>query len=96
MALFVMPDADPWLFDRIRLSIDMKPETEQGQKYLNEHKNAKGRIRLINSTGVDPKVPLQLNYFTAYPNPETGVIETWPDRYSYDKTLLTALKPFLR
>lgn len=53
-------------------------------------------MRLINSTDVTPNVPLQINYFTVYPNPETGVIETWPDRYSYDKTLETALKPFLR
>ena len=96
MALLVLPDADPWLFDRIRLSIDMKPETERGINYVKEHKSQAGRMRLINSTDVTPNVPLQINYFTVYPNPETGVIETWPDRYSYDKTLETALKPFLR
>ena len=96
MALFLLPEASDWLLDRMRLSMDLKPETDRGRAYLKEHRDEYGQIRLISSTGINPQVPVQLAYFTAYPNPETGVVERWPDRYSYDTSLEAALKPFLR
>lgn len=95
LACFLLPDADEWLLDRIRLSIDMKPESERGINYLKEHAEDKTPIRLISSTSVSPNVPVQIDYYTLYPNPETGEWQTWPDRYEYDKQILRRLKPFI-
>ncbi|MCR4959707.1 MAG: L,D-transpeptidase family protein [Prevotella sp.] len=93
MACFVLPNADPWFLDKIRLSMDKQPETEQGREYKRTHS---GAIRLVSNTEVEPAVPVNINYFTEYPNPQTGELEVWGDPYDYDKTLLQAIKPFLR
>ena len=98
LAVFLLPEADEWMLDRIRLSIDMNPVSQRGQQYLKDMK-AEGKassIRLIQSATISPRVPVQLSYYTVYPNPETGILETWPDRYEYDKTILKWLTPFLR
>lgn len=92
MAEFVLDKAEPWLLDRMRISMDLTPKTEKGREYVKTH--GKG-ARLINSTDVTPTVPVCISYFTVYPNPETGIVETYPDRYSYDKLMEKALKPFL-
>jgi murein L,D-transpeptidase YcbB/YkuD len=44
---------------------------------------------------VSPKVPVYLVYYTAYPNPETGFVETWPDLYGYDKVIVKEMEPYL-
>ena len=88
---FVLPDADEWTLDRMRISIDMKPESQRGKDYVKEN----GFKRLVNSQKVDLRVPVYLHYYTAYPNPQTSIIETWPDRYEYDPQLARALRPYL-
>jgi len=97
LALFLLGDSDEWLLDKIRLSIDMKPESDKGKKYIEERKEKDNDqpIRLIQSTNVTPTVPLVIDYYTLYPNPETGEMETWPDRYEYDKQIYRHIKPFL-
>jgi murein L,D-transpeptidase YcbB/YkuD len=97
LLLFVLNKPDEWMLDKIRLSIDMKPETEQGIKYLKEHneEHSEDPIRLINLAYVKPNIPLSIDYYTYYPNPETGEFETWPDRYEYDIQIIKAIKPFL-
>lgn len=97
LMLFLLGDADEWLLDRIRLSIDMKPESDKGKKFLEKRKeeNNDQPIRLIQSTSVNPTVPLLIDYYTLYPNPETGEMETWPDRYEYDTQIYRHIKPFL-
>ena len=92
IAAFVLHDADAWTMDKIRLSMDLQPQTEQGRDYRRTHT---GAIRLINNTPVEPAVPVNINYFTFYPNPQTGQLETWGDPYGYDKILQKALKPFI-
>ncbi|MCR4602126.1 MAG: L,D-transpeptidase family protein [Prevotella sp.] len=92
IAEFVLPNADEWMLDQMRLSMDMQPKTEQGRQYKRNHS---GAIRLIKNTPVEPKVPVLIDYYTCYPNPKTGVIDTWGDPYSYDKIVLKAIKPFL-
>ena len=92
IAEFVLPDADPWLLDQMRLSMDLQPKTDQGREYKRTHR---GAIRLINSKEVNPTVPVIISYFTEYPNPATGVMETWGDPYSYDNIIFRAIKPFL-
>ena len=92
IAEFVLPEADPWLLDKMRLSMDLQPKTEQGREYKRTHN---GAIRLVNQTSVEPHVPVLIDYYTRYPNPQTGKLETWGDPYGYDKVILKAIKPFL-
>jgi hypothetical protein len=40
-------------------------------------------------------VPVIIDYYTLYPNPETGEWETWCDRYEYDIQIIKTIKPFL-
>lgn len=94
---FLLPEADEWTLDRIRLSIDMKPQGKKGKDYLKKRAmdGATEPIRLINQTSVKPSVPVYLSYYTAYPNPETGKIETWRDRYEYDQHIVKAISTYL-
>ena len=92
MAEFVLPEADDWKLDQMRLSMDLKPKTDRGKEYRRTHT---GAIRLVNSVNVEPKVPVVINYFTLYPNPKTGETQKWPDLYSYDNIIAKAIKPFL-
>ena len=95
LACFLLPDADEWLLDRIRISMDLEPQTERGTKYLKEHKDDERPFRLVSYQGIKPKVPLHIIYYTAYPNPESGTMELWPDLYGYDKVIATEMKDFL-
>lgn len=97
LTLFLLTDSDEWLLDKIRLSIDMKPESDKGKQYLEDRKEEDNNepIRLIRSTNVNPTVPLTIDYYTLYPNPETGEMDTWPDRYEYDIQIYRHIKPFL-
>ena len=69
--------------------------TDKGKRYLKEHKDDE-KIRLIHSKDVTPTVPLSVDYYTYYPNPETKEFEVWPDRYEYDIQVHKAIKPFLQ
>lgn len=93
IAEFVLPNADEWTLDQMRLSMDMKPKSQQGIDYRNAHR---GAVRLISSKEVEPKVPVFIDYYTLFPNPKTGEMNVWEDPYGYDKTILTALKTYLK
>ena len=95
LACFLLPDADEWFKDRLRISMDIKPETERGRDYLKAHSEDPRPLRLVTYQQVSPHVPVYIIYYTAYPNPKTGVIETWPDLYGYDKIISQAGSPFL-
>ena len=92
IAEFVLPNADEWMLDQMRLSMDLKPKTERGKKYKSEHSGQ--AIRLIKNTPVEPNIPVVLDYYTRFPNPKTGELDTWGDPYDYDKIILKAIKPF--
>ena len=94
---FLLPDADDWYLDKIRLSIDMPPISGKGQDFMNERneENDGSPIRLLRTAQVNPRVPVFLTYYTIYPNPATGRLEIWPDRYEYDKHIIRALRPYL-
>jgi hypothetical protein len=96
MACFLLPDADEWLLDRLRISMDIPPESDKGKKYLKEHKDDEQRpFRLLTYQRVTPRIPLYIIYYTAYPNPETGEVDFWPDLYGYDKVISKEIKPFI-
>ena len=97
LAVFLLPDADDWYLDKIRLSIDMPPMSLRGQDFMDE-RNAEhdsSPIRLLRTAQVKQQVPVFLTYSTLFPNPATGRLEIWPDRYEYDKHIIRSLKPYL-
>ncbi|MCR4994396.1 MAG: L,D-transpeptidase family protein [Bacteroidales bacterium] len=87
LALFLLPDIDEWTADRIRISIDRKPLSEEGRRYLREHASEPRPWQLIGYHNVVPHVPVYLIYYTAWPNPKSGEVEYWPDIYGYDKVM---------
>ena len=95
LACFLLPDADDWKKDCLRISMGMRPETDRGQSYLQEHNGSSQPFRLLTYLDVSPRVPLYIIYYTAYPNPKTGMVETWPDLYGYDKVISREIKSFL-
>ena len=95
LACFLLPEADEWLKDRLRISMDMAPQTEQGRSWLSSHADDPRPYKLLTYHDISPKVPLYIVYFTAYPNPATGVVEQWPDLYSYDNVITKAMGNYL-
>lgn len=95
LACFLLPEADEWKLDRIRISMDIAPETDQGKEYLEEHVEDPRPYRLLGYSDVSPKTPVYIIYYTAYPNPESGQVETWPDLYGYDKVIDKAMGDLL-
>lgn len=94
LACFLWSEADDWKKDQLRISMDIEPETDQGREYVMEHKDDPRPFRLITTCQVSPHVPVFIIYHTIYPNPETGILETWPDLYGYDKLISKAGAPF--
>ena len=74
LACFLLPDIDEWAKDKLRISMDIRPETERGLIYISEHADAPRPFRLSTYHDVNPRVPVYIVYFTVYPNPETGEI----------------------
>ena len=95
LACFLLPDLDERGQDRLRISMDIPPVTDEGREYLTEHADDPRPFRLVSHRDVSPKVPVYLIYYTAYPNPASGVIDLWPDIYGYDAAITGAIKPFL-
>jgi len=96
LACFLLPEADEWTIDRLRISMDLRPETERGMQYIRNHQDSERPFRLMTYQGVSPHVPLYIVYYTVYPNPRTGVLETWKDIYGYDNLLISQMKSLLR
>lgn len=94
LAQFLLPDADEWTMDKLRISMDLAPETDQGRDYLTEHADEPRPYRLLNYHGVKPNVPVFITYFTAFPNPISGNMEFYPDLYGYDEAVTMEI-PFL-
>ena len=95
LACFLLPDMGEWEQDRLRLSMDLPPNTERGRDYLAENAGQPRPFRLITYREVTPRVPVYIIYYTAYPNPATGKVQTWPDLYGYDKAIASAIDCFL-
>lgn len=91
LACFMLPDAEEWTIERLRISMDIPPVTDRGRQYLSEHASDPRPLRLINRHDITPNVPVDITYFTAFPNPQTGTIEFWPDLYGYDAIITRSL-----
>ena len=95
LARFMLTDPDEWLLDRLRISMGMQPESEQGIDYMRQHADETQPHKLVSSLNVNPRVPVFIDYYTFFPSPLTGGLETWADPYGYDPIVLKAIKPFL-
>lgn len=87
LAQFLLPEATEWDLDRLRISIDMPPESQRGHDWIEEHADDPKPHRLLSYMKVSPAVPVYVLYYTVYPNPETGALETYPDIYKYDELI---------
>lgn len=84
-------DVDSWTLDKIRISMDIEPETEKGLRYVSDTTRTR---KLINSKNVSPNVPLYIVYQTLFKNPE-GKWEEYGDIYGYDAVMRRHLEPFV-
>lgn len=91
LAVFLLDEPDEWLLDRLRISMDIEPQTERGKKYIIDEDNSR---KLVGSLQVKPHVPLFIIYYTIYPN-EHGCLKNYPDVYGYDEIINQNIKPFL-
>ena len=96
LACFLLSDIDEWAKDKLRISMDIKPETERGLIYIREHADDPRPFRLSTYHDVNPRVPVYIIYYTAYPNPETGIIDSYPDIYGYDKVIVDEMKSIMK
>ena len=92
LACYLLPDADEWTRESLRISMDIPPVTERGRSWVRQHADAKRPFRLISYRDVKPHVPLYIMYYTTFPNPKTGAIDFWPDIYGFDKVISKELK----
>lgn len=96
LAAFLLgDDADEWTLDKLRITMGMKPETEQGQEYIDELDPAKPAPRLVHSLPVSPRVPLYITYYTIFQSPD-GSWNSYPDVYGYDEVIGKALKTYIQ
>lgn len=85
LATFVLGESvDEWTLDKIRISMDLPPETDKGKKYVREHEEE--THNLISNKAINPPIPVYILYFTLFPN-ATGSIESYPDIYGYDAVI---------
>ncbi|MGN0281064.1 MAG: L,D-transpeptidase family protein [Prevotella sp.] len=84
-------EVEPWTLDRIRISMDMQPETEKGLRYVSDTTKTR---KLINSLSVKPQVPIYIIYQTLFRTPN-GKWEEYKDIYGYDAVMRQNLSPFV-
>lgn len=101
LACFLLGNTvDEWTFDKIRISMDIPPVTEQGREYVRTHRpteNENGRKlphRLVATLQVTPHVPLYITYYTLFPD-LSGQLRTYPDVYGYDQAVWAHLKKYI-
>ncbi len=88
LAVFLLDEKDPLVIDKMRIAIDMPPETEEGKKLA-----AKEGYKPIGLKTFKPSVPLYITYFTAYPNTEDNIVYT-ADPYGYDDKIISLLRSY--
>ncbi len=109
LAEFVLKDADDWTLDKIRISMDIKPESAKGKKWLKEKNkeleeqkaqmgdafDAPRYHSLMKHKEIRPTVPLYIVYHTVHFDHE-GKLQTYPDIYGYDAVMSDAIKPLVK
>ncbi len=104
MALYVLEDEDEWTLDKVRISMGFKPESEKGKKWIEDYeKDVEERMAqgdtiippryhsLIRHKELKSNIPLSITYYTIFFD-ENGKLQSYPDRYGYDKLISEAMK----
>ncbi len=86
-------DADEWLLDRIRISMGLAPQTEQGIDYVRTH--TEDNRKLVSYVPVKPHIPLYIMYYTLWPDVK-GQWHEWPDIYGYDQVIWKQLQSYMQ
>ena len=86
---------DEWVLDKLRISMDLRPETDQGREYMADTLKNK-QTRLVHSLPVSPRVPIYIMYYTIFPDPVSGQLLYFPDVYGYDKAISRSIDKFTR
>ncbi len=92
LARFLLDSPDDWMLDKLRISMDIPPETSRGIRYVSAEE---ANRHLVSSLNVSPRVPLYIVYYTLYPEPG-GSLKSYPDVYGYDKAIGQNIKPFMQ
>ena len=95
LAQFLLPNADEWELEKIRLAMGLQPQTIKGMQYKDTHEEEELK-KLIKWVKIEPSVPLFITYYTIYPDPVTGCLSYFPDVYGYDRSIARAIKPFMQ
>ena len=88
-------EPDEWTLDKLRISMDISPESDKGKEYMADTLKRK-QTRLVSSMPVSPRVPLYITYYTVYPDPATGQLLYYPDVYGYDKAIGQVINKFTK
>lgn len=85
-AFFLLSEQDEQLKDKIRIAIDLPPQTEEGKEIL-ERTN----YRPMKAYSFNQPIPLFLDYFTVYLSAD-GKLNYSDDPYQFDQPILKGLK----
>lgn len=91
-AEYLLETDDDWLLDKLRISMDIRPETDRGKKFVKE--NEGDDLKLVKRLNIEPKVPVYILYYTIYPD-ANDKMTTYPDVYDYDEVLSELIKPLV-
>ena len=85
LAVFLMEEKDPLEIDKMRIAVDLPPESEEGRKFLSNKNH-----RHMESIKYKPSIPLYITYYTAYPDINGNVVFT-SDPYDYDQLIYSRI-----
>ena len=89
-AFFCLENKDSLYFDRLRFSVDQPPLTKRGKELKRQEKLTK----LPDVVNLAKKIPLFIDYFTAYALPEEEKLYFADDVYGFDERINKELKKF--
>lgn len=85
LAVFLLDDKAPLVIDKMRIALDMPPETEEGMKPAEKENHP-----VMGVKSFKPAIPLYITYLTAYPDKNGNIVYT-QDPYGYDDKIMSLL-----
>ena len=87
LSYFLLEEKDPVFLDRILITIDKTPESQEGKNLLK-----KGGLRKLGDVvNLSQKIPLVIDYYTSYVLPD-GNVYFADDVYGFDKKIINVIK----
>ena len=81
LAVFLLEEKDEEYIDRIRLALDLPPQTDQGKKWKEKDEGALSRCNF------KEEIPVSLIYYTCYPTSGDRNVTYYTDVYHYDDAI---------